>query len=225
MTDWICPDGHPKYRVGDTLTCPTCEQIATQGQKPDLCKRRGHSVPLGFDVCNVCVRYKKIPWTEQLDNHGSATCSNGHEVTHDELVYLVRGGKTHERRCPGCARDASLAAVQAHKAKTAARHAAGWTKKRPPKLKDTLAPDYLDWVVAYRLAMGKVDEVYEMKRGDHEGATAMEKWVAYCSTEGRDPDEFLRTMQSRTATIRWQWAEHARMKGWAPKTLTQAMAE
>ncbi len=227
MTDgWICEGGHPYYLIDGEKYCPLCTLIEQVGRHPVDC-RNGHARPAtGHRSCRLCDKYRKRPYWRELDEKGEAVCPNGHRLTHETVAYSKQQGVWVERSCPSCRRENVKNANAAYVAKREALAAAeGREIRRRAREEDTLAVDYLDWVVAYRLAMGKVDEVYEMRRGRHKGATPMEKWVAYCSTHGRDPEEFRRNQPSGVRIVRGQWAEYANEKGWPPKTLIQAMAE
>jgi hypothetical protein len=224
MSKWICDDGHPKYLVKGEIMCPTCAKIERVGLKSPRCKRRNHTVPLGEDTCPICFRYKKIPWLAELDEHGVADCPKGHHVKHADLAYSLRSGLHPERRCKQCMMANTKKSTMVNRAKWDAIRASGAFVPTPRRVrKDRLKPEYCDWVVALRLIEGKVDEVYDMKRGDHIGPTAMEKWVAYHSTS--EDYTHTRTFASGPNTVRHQWTETGRVNKWKPKTLAQAMSE
>lgn len=223
MTEgWLCEGNHPYFLVDGKKFCPVCELIKEVGAKPERCRAMGHTVPIGKDHCPLCWRYRKALWQKELDLNGEAECPNGHRMTHETLLYTLRSGTVHERKCPNCIRESSARGRATAMANAKARHEAGLTKPRPAPVR--LPPEYCDWVVAYRLIMGQVDEVYDMKRGQHVGATPMEKWVAYHST----PEDYNHVRSNRTSgdrVLRYQWAEYGEQHGWEPKTLVQAIAE
>lgn len=224
MTDsWICEGGHPYYLHEGKKVCSVCDEIKEHGLRKRPCRLGGHAMPANREECLTCKKYRLMEWHRELDKTGKAICKNGHEVTHETMRYsLIRPGVL-QRACGGCVNMSANMAASVNKKKAAHRHAAGLTRRRPPKKTDALDHTYVDWVVVYRLAMGKVDEVYDMKRGDTVGATAMEKWVAYHST----PEDYLytRNFPAGPATVRWQWREYGIKKKWEPKTLVQVIAE
>ncbi len=225
MSEWLCEGNHPYYLIEGKKYCSVCEQIKLVGLSTFTCRRK-HTRPAGDRDCSVRGKYRRRPWFRELDENGVATCPGGHTLNHATLSYSKLYGVWAQRSCAEClnANGAKANAVYVSNCEKRATEAGRKVRKRGEK-KDTLAPEYIDWVVAYRLAMGKVDEVYDMKRGDHKGATAMEKWVAYCSTIGRDPSEFIRKSEGGERFIRPQWAEYGEQHKWKPKTLAQAMAE
>lgn len=222
---WICDGGHPLYLIDGKKTCPQCVIIAEQGAKKERCKRN-HTVALGNSNCPTCGVYRKRPWFKALDEAGMAPCPRGHEMTHDKLKYSVRQGRFAERKCSECSSTNSKAANSAMVKVRAEQRAAKGLPPLPPVARRRgirLKPDYIDWVVAFRLIEGKVDEVYDMQRGTHVGPTAMEKWVAYHST----PEDYthMRTYQTHPGTVRHEWPKYGLRHGWKPKTLVQAIAE
>lgn len=222
--DWICEDGHPLYLIDGDKVCSICQQIAEHGARPGRCRLRGHTVPKNSNNCRACRRYREAPWFEELDATGSAVCPSGHHMTHENLAYGLRGGVWPERKCSQCVTEGwqkAHAAFMRNRESVAAAEGREVRRRSVPKVR--LPSDYIDWVVALRLIEGKVDEVYEMKRGKHIGATAMEKWVAFHSTA--DSDIFERSCPGGVTSVRYQWREYGDRHKWKPKTLAQAMAE
>ncbi len=223
--DWICEGGHPLYLIDGEKYCPICVAITEKGLKPR--GRSGptpcaHTMPTGVKSCYVCERYRKSPWLQELDENGRGTCPGGHEVTHADLSYGIRG-QYAQRRCAACAHDSVLKASRAFmKKKDEIAAAEGRKVRRRTDPKVRLPVDYIDWVVALRLIEGKVDEVYDMNRGGHVGATAMEKWVAYHSTT--DLYSYTRTTPTGPTHVRYQWVDMGVVKKWKPTTLAQAMS-
>jgi hypothetical protein len=225
MTEgWICEDGHPLYRIDDVKICKICPIIAEVGAKENRCRLMGHTVPVTSECCTICNQYSKIPWHKELDQNGVATCPAGHTVTHEDMLYNMRGGKSPERKCYQCVsaswKRANAAYVAGREAVAAAE---GREIDRRYKEARRLPLDYFDWVVALRLIEGKVDEVYDMRRDNNIGPTAMEKWVAYHSTT--DDYNHTRTQPGGPKFVRHQWAETGQLKKWKPRTLAQAMSE
>lgn len=225
MTEgWICPDGHPLYLIDGEKICAICAEIERNGARPNRCKKRGHTVPRSAKNCRVCQRYRHAPWWEVLDTMGSATCPSGHEVTHEDLLYGIRSGGIVERKCHSCVRESwSKAHDVFMKRREEVAAAEGRELRHRDAPKKRLPIDYFDWVVSLRLIEGKIDEVYDMRRGEHVGATAMEKWVAYHSTGG--DYFFTRKFDNSEKHVREQWPDVGLRKGWPPKTLAQAMSE
>lgn len=222
---WICSGGHPLYLIDGVKYCPTCELIAERGAKPKRCKRN-HIAIAGISNCATCGMYRKAAWLQELDEHGKASCPQGHEMTHAKLRYAVRQGKHAERKCSACSSTNSKKANTVMVKVRADQRAAKGLPPLPPvahRRGVRLKPDYIDWVVAFRLIEGKVDEVYDMKRGAHVGPTAMEKWVAYHSTPG--DYAYMRTYEAHPGTVRHEWPKYGLRHGWKPKTLVQAIAE
>lgn len=227
MTEgWICEGGHPLYLIDGEKFCPICILIAERGVKPQAPRgRRGcsHTVPMGVNSCYVCERHRKAPWLRALDQNGRATCPRGHEATHETLKYSRRGDAVVRR----CARCEEVGVAQAQRAflrrKEEIAAAEGRQVRHRDDPKKRLPADFADWVVILRLIEGKVDEVYDMKRGEMVGATAMEKWVAYHSTS--EDYNFTRTQPSGVHTVRHHWTETGQANGWKPKTLAQFMSE
>lgn len=224
MTEgWICEGGHPYYLIDGVKTCWVCEQIAELGQKESGCKKGLHTNAIGNKNCVTCEKHRKRPWQKELDEKGVALCPEGHEVTHDNLKYSLSSCGAPQRKCRTCS---DTAASHANSAYVLSRNEGRAAKGLPPyepRQKKRLPPEYFDWVVALRLIEGKVDEVYDMRRGEHVGATAMEKWVAYHTTNDSYP--FARKSGDREQVLRYQWPELGIRRKWKPKTLAQAMAE
>lgn len=224
MTEgWICEGGHPYYLIDGTKVCWACEQIKKYGPKEGGCKKRLHTTHEGAKNCITCEKHRKRPWQKDLDEHGTAVCPEGHEVTHETLKYSISACGAPQRACPICSSKAAAHANSQYLLSRARKREGKGLPPLPPRKKVRLPVDYFDWVVALRLIEGKIDEVYDMRRGTHVGPTAMEKWVAYHSTT--DDYNYTRTAPDREYTIRWQWPEAGAAKGWKPKTLAQAMSE
>jgi len=225
--EWICSGEHPLYLVDGTKVCMTCVKIAEVGAKRKRCIKMNHTVPADADSCALCQRFTKAEWLKQLDLTGETVCPNGHANTHATLKYTLRSGKIPERKCQECI-DASAkkAAATQRQIRAAIAKAEGREMDTRAKRRRRLGADYFDWVVALRLIEGKVDEVYDMMRGKHKGATGMEKWVAFHSTHGIDTSKFVRhDHNARPSNVRYQWTETGTALKWEPKTLAQAMAE
>lgn len=225
MTEgWICEGGHPYYLVDGEKMCPICIKIADVGSRPKRCRVMGHLVPADQQWCTLCQRYTKLEWLRELDKTGTSTCPQGHEATHETLKYSLRSGKFPERKCEACVSSSWKKANTAYIAKRMGiAQAEGRELQHRPKEKRRLAPEYFDWVVALRLIEGKIDEVYDMRRGTHVGATGMERWVAYHSTT--DDYNYMRTTPSGPTHVRSSWVDTGKVKRWKPKTLAQAMSE
>lgn len=225
-TDWLCEGGHPYYLVDGTKFCPVCVKIAKVGAKKKRCVKMNHTAPADADSCALCQRFTKAPWLKQLDLTGETICPNGHANTHATLKYTLRNGKIPERKCQACVdTSAKKAAETFRQNRMAVAEAEGRELDTRAKRRARFGPEYFDWVVALRLIEGKVDEVYEMMRGKHKGATAMEKWVAYHSTTDWDTPRLIRHTDKRPNNIRSAWVVTGTQLGWKPKTLAQAMSE
>lgn len=220
--DWICEGGHPYMMRDGVKYCPVCEAIASNGLRKIPRCPQNHTVPAGIKYCPTCERYRNSRWQKALDLTGQSTCVYGHTMTHDACYYGMRLGKWPERKCSICVKERMMGANKIYQEQRAKTREEKGLKKRPPKRK-SLPPTFCDWVVALRLVEGKVDEVYDMRRDDTVGPTAMEKWVAYHST----PDNYVstRTFNSGPSVVRYQWREYGDLKKWKPKTLAQAMRE
>lgn len=224
MTEgWICEGGHPYYLIDGNKVCWVCEQIEKRGAKEGGCKKRLHTVHAGAAHCITCEKHRKRPWQKELDENGVATCPAGHEVTHESLKYSLSACGAPQRKCSICSDEAASHANSAYLIGRARKRAEKGLPPLQPREKVRFPIDYFDWVVALRLIEGKVDEVYDMKRGSHVGPTAMEKWVAFHSTTDDYP--FMRRFDNSERHVRWQWPETGRVRGWKPKTLAQAMSE
>ncbi len=222
--DWICPGGHPYYLIDGVKTCWVCDRIAEVGAKERGCKADLHQTPLGTSHCVTCEKWRKRAWSEELDTVGKAVCPDGHEITHETLKYMLGADGIPQRRCAECAITGRKRATASYVASREEHHAKNGTLMRRQQEKVRLPLDYFDWVVSLRLIEGKVDEVYDMMRGKHKGATAMEKWVAYHSVP-RDFSAVRHLKSGETTGVHLSWATVGIARGWKPKTLAQAMAE
>lgn len=227
MSDWICEGGHPYYLIDGVKHCPICVRIAEVGVKPTRCVKMGHTIPADVRSCSLCHRFTKADWQRQLDLNGEATCPKGHALTHATLAYIRRGSGVYERKCPTCIDVNWKAAGRQYRTNCEARaKREGREMRRVGRPKKRFKPTDYDWVVALRLIEGKIDEVYDMMRGTHKGATTMEKWIAYCSTTEHDSTRLIRRFGAgNDKHLRNQWAEYPEKAGWSRKTLAQAMNE
>lgn len=235
---WICELGHPKYRVfagtGSSLTCFICKKIE-KSLNPKVCLR-GHKYASEDRQCRLCMWYAQHPWLKELDTTGEAVCPRGHEVTHATLNYKRRG----YRRCPECHKlgrgIAVKAMAEAHRGKPNANRGKRFGVTRT----------FADWVVVLRLIEGRLDEVYQMRRGTTKGPTPMEEWVAYNSTrpgEGAwrlaysEQNELLARRHgaremgkanelAASFTRRWEkWGTYGRERKWEPKTIWELIGQ
>lgn len=231
---WICPEGHPMYRIylgtGSFVRCIICQKVE-KSVNPRLCIR-GHTFPAEDRQCRLCLWYSQRPWLKELDEKGVATCPSGHEVTHDMLCYKRR----KQRRCPKChtkARGKAVAAMaEANTGKPNANKGKHYGVKRT----------FADWVVVYRLIEGRLDEVYSMKRGFTTGPTPMEEWVAHNSMnplEGAhrlaysDQKElYVGTEKGKTNELtlsfvkRWEkWGNYGKARKWKPMTMWELIGQ
>lgn len=227
MTEgWICEGGHPYFMIDGEKVCPICVKIAVEGVRVSQRPCAGnHTRPMSHGNCRLCERYNKTPWQKELDLTGKATCPKGHSLTHEDLKYTHRQGKTPERQCGQCRYDRIVTASKAYiKKREEIAAAEGREVRRKNAPKKRLPAESYDWVVALRLIEGKVDEVYDMVRDEHKGATLMEQWIAYCSTTEEDNTRMIRHHSGIPSYIRPQWKRAADSRGWKPKTLAQAMS-
>jgi hypothetical protein len=237
---WICEYGHPKYRVTrgaptgyrDTRrTCHICEKIAQSD--PRMCIR-GHRFPSVERQCRLCLIYRQNPWLKELDETGIAQCPRGHWMEHQKLNY-----NTPKRRaCGVCHVEQRARAIAA--ASEANRGKPNVNKGRTMGVKQR----YVDWVVVHRLMVGRLDEVYAMRRGTTKGPTAMEEWVAYNSFNPLESGhrlayssqaELKRTTKGDKGKShdlllsfikRWEgWGVKGRKHGFPAKTLDDLLAE
>lgn len=234
---WICEHGHPKYRIfqgtGSFLACLICKKVE-KSINPRTCKR-SHPFPAEDRQCRLCMWYAQHPWLKELDEHGEAVCPKGHTVTHNTLNYRRRG----YRRCGECHKLGRGVAVKAmadnHRGRPNVNKGKRFGVKRT----------FADWVVVYRLIEGRLDEVYQMKRGTTTGPTPMEEWIAYNSTsplEGAhklaysDQDELIHSRggsskgKSHELALsfarRWEkWGTYGRDRKWEPKTIWELIGQ